>query len=153
MHAWFVIIWGQMRALLHLDTLTKRWAIACVMFISDVLSGRVNSPNLLPVLDLITPRYPTRGTKFLSIDFHQTNYGIHESMSSAMRQFNEVIGLFDFGLTRDEFLNHLRLTLYTNLTLHRFSESIVRIESMLYYPFQRSICSVDVSIRRINSFL
>jgi hypothetical protein len=33
---------------------------------------------LLSVLDLITPRYPTRGTEFLRIDFHRTNYGIHE---------------------------------------------------------------------------
>jgi hypothetical protein len=52
----------------------------------------VNSPNLLSVLDLIIPR----------IDFHRTNYGIHDPMSNAMRQFNEVIGLFDFGLTRDQ---------------------------------------------------
>jgi hypothetical protein len=36
-------------------------------------------------------------------DFHRTNYGVHEPMSSAMRQFNEVIGIFDFGLTRDQF--------------------------------------------------
>jgi hypothetical protein len=56
-------------ALLHLDTLTKRRSIACVMFIFDVLSGRVNPPNLLSVLDLITPRYPTRGTELLRIDF------------------------------------------------------------------------------------
>jgi hypothetical protein len=52
-------------ALLHLDTFMKRRSIACVMFIFDVLSGRVNSPNLLSVLDLITPRYPTRGAEFL----------------------------------------------------------------------------------------
>jgi hypothetical protein len=31
-------------------------------------------------------------------------------MSDAMRQFNEVIDLFDFDLTRDQFLSHLRLT-------------------------------------------
>jgi hypothetical protein len=89
---------------LHLNTLTKSRSIACVMFIFDDLSGRVNSPSLLPVLDLITSQYPTRGTEFLLIDFHRTNYGIHEPMSSAMRQFNEVIRLFDFGLTRDQFL-------------------------------------------------
>jgi hypothetical protein len=69
----------------------------------------VNSPNLLSVLNLIAPRYPTRGTEFLRIDFHRTNYGLSEPMSDAMRQFNEVIGLFDFGLTRDQFLN-IRLT-------------------------------------------
>jgi hypothetical protein len=96
---------------MHLDTLAKRRSIACVMFIFVVLSGRVNSPNLLSVLDLIAPRYPIRGTEFLRIDFHRTNYGLHESMLSGMGQFNEVIGLFDFGLTRDQFLNRLRLTL------------------------------------------
>jgi hypothetical protein len=63
----------------------------------------VNSPNLLSIIDLITPRYSTGGTEFLRIDFHGTNYGIHEPMSSAMRQFKEVIGLFGFGLTRDQF--------------------------------------------------
>jgi hypothetical protein len=47
------------------------------MFIFDVMSGRMSSQSLLPVLDLITPRYPTRATEFLRIDFHQTNYGIH----------------------------------------------------------------------------
>jgi hypothetical protein len=41
-------------ALLHFDTLTKRRSIACVMFIFDVLRGRVNSPNLLSVLNLFT---------------------------------------------------------------------------------------------------
>jgi hypothetical protein len=67
------------------------------------------SPNLLSVVDLITPRYPTRGTEFLRIDFHRTNYGIQEPLSSAMRQFNEVVGLFDFSLHRDQFLNRLTL--------------------------------------------
>jgi hypothetical protein len=52
----------------------------------QLLSGRVNSPNLLSVFDLITPRHPTRGTEFLRIDFHRTNYGLHEPMSGAMRQ-------------------------------------------------------------------
>jgi hypothetical protein len=83
----------------------------CDVYFFDVLSGRVISPNLLSVLDLITPRYPTRGAKFLRIDFHRTNYGLYEPMAGAMRQFNEVIGLFDFGLTRDQFSNRLRLYL------------------------------------------
>jgi hypothetical protein len=98
-------------ALLHLDILTQRQSIACVMFIFDFLSGRVNSPNLLSVLDLITSRYPTCGTEFLRIDFHRTNYGLHEPMSGAMQKFNEVISLADFCLTRNLFFNRPRLTL------------------------------------------
>jgi hypothetical protein len=98
-------------ALLRLDTLVKRRSIACIMFIFEILSGRMNSPNLLSALDLNTPRYRTRGSDFLRIGFHRTNYGVHEPMSAAMREFNEVIGLFDFILTRNQFVNRLKLTL------------------------------------------
>jgi hypothetical protein len=71
----------------------------------------MNIPNLLPVLELNTTRYRTRGSKFLQIGFHPTNYEVHEPMSTVMREFNEVIGLFDFILTRYQFINHLKLTL------------------------------------------
>jgi Reverse transcriptase (RNA-dependent DNA polymerase)/Endonuclease-reverse transcriptase len=98
-------------ALLRLETLAKRRSVACIMLIFDILSGRVSSPNLLSVLELNTPRYQTRDSEFLRIGFHRTNYGVHEPMSAAMRGFNEVIGLFDFILTRNQFINRLKLTL------------------------------------------
>jgi hypothetical protein len=70
-------------ALLHPDFLEKKHSIACIMFIFDILSGRMNSPNLLSVLDLNTSRYRTRGSEFLRICFHyHTNYGVHESDDS-----------------------------------------------------------------------
>jgi hypothetical protein len=81
------------------------------MFIFDILSGKMNSQNLLSALDLNTPRYRTRGSESLRIGFHRTNNWVHEPMSGAMREFNEVIGLFDFILTRIQFVNRLRLTL------------------------------------------
>jgi hypothetical protein len=91
---------------------SKSRSVTCIMFIFDILSGRMNSPNLLSALDLNTPRYWTRGSEFLRIGFHRTNYGVHEPMSAAMREFNEVIiGLFDFFLTRNQFVNRLKLTL------------------------------------------
>jgi hypothetical protein len=98
-------------ALLRLDTLVKRRSIACIMFIFDGLGGRMNSPNLFSALDLNIPRYRTRGSEFLRIGFHRTNYGVHELMSAAMREFKDVISLFDFILTRNQFVNRLRLTL------------------------------------------
>jgi hypothetical protein len=39
-------------ALLGLDTLVKRGSIACIMFIFDGLSGRMNSPSLLSTPNL-----------------------------------------------------------------------------------------------------
>jgi hypothetical protein len=41
---------------------------------------------------------------------------------------------------------------WTYSTLHRFSESIVHCHAAVHYPLQRSIWSVDVFIRSINSF-
>jgi hypothetical protein len=96
-------------ALLRLDTLVKRRSIACIMFIFDILSGRMNALNLLSSLDLNTPRYWARGSKFLRIGFHRTNYRVHEPMSAAIYEVNEVIDLFDFLLTRNQFMNRLKL--------------------------------------------
>jgi hypothetical protein len=98
----------QGSTLLRLDTFVK---LACIMLVFDILSGRMNLPNLLSALYLNTPRYHTRGSEFLRIGFHRTNYGVHEPMSAAMHEFNEVIGLFGFILTRNQFMNRLRLTL------------------------------------------
>jgi hypothetical protein len=98
-------------ALLRLYTLVKRSSIAFIMFKFDILSGRMNLPNFLSACDLNTPRYRTRGSKFLRIGFHRTSYGVNELMSAAMRKFNEVIGLFDFISTRNQFMNPLKLTL------------------------------------------
>jgi hypothetical protein len=86
---------------LRLDTLVKRRFIACIMFIFNIMSGKMNSQNLLSAFDLNTPRYRTRCSEFLRIGFHRTNYGFHGPMSAAMREFNAVIGLFEFILTRN----------------------------------------------------
>jgi hypothetical protein len=36
---------------------------------------------------------------------------VHDPMSATMREFNEVIGMFDLTLTCNQFMNHLKLTL------------------------------------------
>jgi hypothetical protein len=48
---------------------------------------------------------------FLRVDFHRTNYGVHEPLNGAVRSFNEFAGLFDLHLSRDQFFNHLRSVL------------------------------------------
>jgi hypothetical protein len=85
-------------ALLRLDTLAKRRSIAFILFVFDILGDRMNSPKLLSALDTNTPRYRNRGSKLLRFSFHCTNYGAHDD-------------LFDFILTRYQFMNRLKLTL------------------------------------------
>jgi hypothetical protein len=57
-------------ALISLETLTRSRSDACVMFVFDFLSSRDGSPNLGSLVNVIAPRYRTRGGDFLRIDFH-----------------------------------------------------------------------------------
>jgi hypothetical protein len=75
--------------LIYVETLTRRRSVY------DVLSGRVDSPSLLSLINVIAPLYRTRGANFLRIDFHRTNYGVHEPLNDDVRHYNEVAGLFD----------------------------------------------------------
>jgi hypothetical protein len=74
-------------ALICLGTLARRRSDACVMFVFDVLSGRVCSPSLLSLINVITPRYCTWGDDFLQIRFLRTNCGVHDSLNDAVRNF------------------------------------------------------------------
>jgi hypothetical protein len=88
-------------ALICLATLTRRRSDACVMFVFDIVSGGIGSPNLLSLVNVIAPRYRTLGGNFLGIDFHPTYYGVHELLNDAVRDFHEVTGLFDFHLSKN----------------------------------------------------
>jgi hypothetical protein len=92
-------------ALFCLGTLVDRRANACVMFIFDILSGRVNSSNFLSLISINAP------SDFLRVDFHRTNYSVHEPLNGAVRSFNESAGLFDLHLSRNQFFNRLRSVL------------------------------------------
>jgi hypothetical protein len=54
-------------ALVRLDTLVKWRFIACIMFIFDIISDRMNSSILLSALDLNTPRYRTRDLEIIEL--------------------------------------------------------------------------------------
>jgi hypothetical protein len=75
--------------LIHLETLAERSANTCVIFIFDILSGRVNSSNFLSLISINALWYHTRKNDFLRVDFHRTNYGIHEPLNGAVCCFNE----------------------------------------------------------------
>jgi hypothetical protein len=74
-----------------------------MMFVFDILFGRVGSLDLLSLVNVIVPRYHTRDGDFLRIDSHRINYGVHEPLNDAVWNFNEVAGLFDFHLLRNQF--------------------------------------------------
>jgi hypothetical protein len=98
--------------LIRLETLAEKRGNACGMFIFDILSGRANSSNLLSQISINAPWYHTRSSDFLRVDVHHTNYGVHEPLNGAVRNFNEFAGLFDLPLSRNQFFfNRLRSVL------------------------------------------
>jgi hypothetical protein len=98
---------GQMHVDSSRDTAERR-ANACIMFIIDILSGRVNSSNLLSLISISAPWYDIRTSDFLRVDFHCTNYGILEPLNGAVRRLNEFAGLFDLHLSTSQFFKCLR---------------------------------------------
>jgi Reverse transcriptase (RNA-dependent DNA polymerase) len=86
-------------ALINLDTLQTRREIARILFVFDILSGKVSSPPLLAEVGLRVPSYHTRRRKFFQIDYHRTNYGTFEPINAALHSFNEIADLFDFGMS------------------------------------------------------
>ena len=94
--------------LLSLDTLKMRRDTARILFIFDILSGRVSSPPLLAEVGLCVPSYITRRHDFFQIDYHRTNYGTFEPINAALYSFNEIADLFDFDLSRSQFVARVK---------------------------------------------
>jgi hypothetical protein len=101
----------SIRGQMHVDSSRDTGQNACVMFIFDILSSRVNSSNLLSLISINVPWYHTRASDFLRVDFHCNNYGVYEPLNGAVRSFNEFAGLFDLHLSRNQFFNRLRSVL------------------------------------------
>jgi hypothetical protein len=56
------------------------------------MSGRVGSPNLLTLANVIAASlYRTQGGDFSRIDFHRTNYGGHEPLNDAVWQLMRLL--------------------------------------------------------------
>jgi hypothetical protein len=62
-------------ALIRLATMCSRRAISCVMFLLNILSGRLYMPGLLSLVNVNCSQNRIRGGNFLRIDFHRSNYG------------------------------------------------------------------------------
>jgi hypothetical protein len=94
--------------LLSLETLETGRVIARILFVFDIFSGRVSSPPLLAEIGLRAPSYSTRRHDFFHIDYHCTNYGAFEPINAALNSFNEIADLFDFDLSRSQFVAQVK---------------------------------------------
>ena len=69
----------------------------------DLLSGRVDASNILAMININVPPFSFRNHRFLSPNFHRTNYGLFEPLNNMMLMFNIIVDDFDCITPRDSF--------------------------------------------------
>jgi hypothetical protein len=95
--------------LIDLDVLSSRRRVSCALFISDVLSFKLDCPIILSSLRLNVYLYNTRYRVLLKEDPHRTNYGMNEPLNGVIRIFSNNFQIFfDFSRSRDGFRVRIR---------------------------------------------
>lgn len=86
--------------LLRMCTLEKRREVTGVLFIYQLLSGSIDSPNLLKLVNINSRPRTLRNNEFLYLNTHRTNYGLHKPMSTMSSLFNISTDNIDFNLNK-----------------------------------------------------
>jgi hypothetical protein len=90
-------------SLLNLCKLSDRRIMSDVMFIFDILSGRIFCSELLALINFNVNLHNTRNSNFIYLRAHRTAYGSNNAFDRCIRNFSEFYFLFDFNLSRDRF--------------------------------------------------
>lgn len=95
---------------LNMESLNVRRKVAAVLFVADLLCSRTDAPSILQRVNINVNSYRSalRNRKFLSVQYHRTNYGKFEPINRLLSEFNESAELFDFHISRDVFKKILR---------------------------------------------
>ena len=104
--------------LLGLESLYNRRSIANCLFIFDVLSGKVKSPDLLQRVGILVPARPLRSSNFLHVPFHRVNYGCSEPLTNCIVSFNSFFSLIDFHSTRQCIIGCIRASVYNRVDVN-----------------------------------
>lgn len=102
--------------LLQLDTLQLRRDTARALTVSDILTARIDCPEILRQINIRAPTRLLRMVPFLHPPFRRANYSANCAVIGLQRAFNRVATAFDFHLTRpilrSRFVSALRNILY-----------------------------------------
>jgi hypothetical protein len=89
--------------LIDLPTLESRRELASVCFVFDLLTGRLDAPELLAQVPIHAPARQLRTSDFLRLNTHRTVYGTFSPLERMYRLFNEVNHLFEFNISKNAF--------------------------------------------------
>ena len=86
-----------------LDKLCTRRKISSIMFCFDLLTGKIDCPELLSKVNFHCPIRFTRHNEFLRPVRHTTNYLKYNPINVMQSNFNSVHHLFNDGISREGF--------------------------------------------------
>lgn len=99
----------------NLLTLDERRTVLDMGLLYDVLSGRLDCPEILEQLALRVPGRRTRNAALFHVPFHSTNYGMNAVLTRIARCYNARFGEIDpFIGSKDSFLKNIRSVVQKN---------------------------------------
>ena len=87
--------------LIDLDPLHIRRDVSRAIFVSDMLTTRIDCPRLLEHLNIHAPTRTLRNSMFLRVARRRTNYSTFSSITGLQRNFNRFANSFDFDVSRE----------------------------------------------------
>lgn len=91
-----------------IDTLEMRRLHLSVFFIYDLLTNRIDAPELRSLVIINIPTRHLRTHEFLTINRHRTNYGFYEPLNQLCMAFNAFAHLYDDSVQRNSFRNMVK---------------------------------------------
>ena len=99
--------------LIQLLPLNTRRTISSACFIFDLLNNKTYSSELLANLDFLAKNLNIRNRSLIQPRYHRTNYGTHNPLDMAIKNFNLYYSVYDFNISKNEFKN--RINKFVNL--------------------------------------
>lgn len=87
--------------LIEMNTLEDRRIMLNVVFLTKLLDGKIDCPEILSTVQIYCPLRVSRNYNFLRIKLNTTNYLNNEPLTNIQRDFNALYPFFNFHLSID----------------------------------------------------
>lgn len=91
-----------------IESISRRRINLSVMFAFDVLSSRIDSPDVISKFVVNAVDRPLRNVRYFTLDAHRSNYGIFEPVNYESRAFIVFAHLYDGAVSRYSFRASVR---------------------------------------------
>lgn len=96
--------YGYLREVLCIPTIKSRFLYADLLFLYNILNGKIYCPSILTSIKFAVPIRSTRNYSFFHLKFHRTNYGLNSIFYRLCNEANDVMKNYniDFFNTSEE---------------------------------------------------